>query len=301
MMPLSASAAPTINAGSFSSVAGKITANSGIVIPSMIKPLPDKKPIPDEVELPILMYHHIDEVGDGAVTISEALFEEHIEYLTSNGWTPISFDELIAYTDGEGSLPEKPIIIVFDDGYESNYSLAFPILSKYNAKATVCVIGVSIGKSTYKDTEQPIIPHFDWEAARELVDSGLVSIQHHTYDMHMSALYETGILRSSALKLQNETDEEYAAALTADYNKLSALIESELGYTPNVFAYPNGQYDDSAEELLHSLGARVTLTTDTGINVVRRGDSGSLYLLKRYTMNQNTDLETLQLYLDGQE
>lgn len=258
-----------------------------------------RKSVPAKVTLPVLMYHHVAEEGDSSATISEKLLEEHLSALKENGYEAVSFAELIDYVDGKSGLPSKPVAIVFDDGYESNVTLALPLLEKYGAKATVCVIGWSVGKTEYKDTGKPIIPHFDWDGARKLIDSGLVTIGMHTYDMHQSPDYESGTVRERAVKLDGESDEDFITALTEDYQKLSGEIERELSYVPTIFAYPHGKWDELSESTIRALGARVTMTTDAHLNEIKRGDSDSLYLLGRYTMNETVSAEELIRLISG--
>ncbi len=254
----------------------------------------------EEQNVPILMYHHILDKGDASVTIAEDLFRQHMDYLDENGWTPVSFDELIACVDCGEKLPEKPCVIVFDDGYTSNYKTAYPILKEHNFKATICVIGSYVGKNTYKDTDKPIIPHFNWEQAREMVDSGLISIQSHTYDLHMHAPFETGgNIHENVLKLENETEADYRKLLLSDYVASVKNIRRALGTEVNVFAYPSGKWDRRSESILRSAGVRVTLTTAVGTNTVRTYDKESLYLMKRYTMNDLIDLPSLEICLSG--
>ena len=73
------------------------------------------------------MYHHLDEQGDGNATVSAEGFRRQMELLKTEGYTPISLQQLADFSQG-GKLPEKPVLITFDDGYTSNYMLAYPIL-----------------------------------------------------------------------------------------------------------------------------------------------------------------------------
>lgn len=255
---------------------------------------------PPVVAVPVLMYHHLDQTGDSVVTVSQQLFEQQLDYMEENGYTTVSFDELIAYVnDEDAELPQKPVAIVFDDGYESNYLLAYPALKARGDKATICVIGSCVGKNTYKDTGAPMLPYLTWDQAREMSDSGLVEIGSHTFDMHQYAPLETGTPRESAVPLPGESDADFTAKFCEDYTKNDSLIYDNLGYNVKVFAYPNGKYTELSEKLVRSMGAKVTLTTRVGMNYISKGKPESLYLMRRYSINEDTDVETLQSYLDG--
>lgn len=246
-----------------------------------------------QTELLILMYHHVDTAGDGNVTVSADTFESHICRLESDGYTAVSFSDVIAYSDGNGTLPEKPVCIVFDDGYESVFSLAFPILKKHSVKAAVCLIGANMGCDTYKDTEVGMIPHLSWEQVHLMHDSGLIEFGSHTYDMHMYAPLETGRVREYAVPLPDESKDAFGAVLTADHNAMCALFNKNLGYTPYVFAYPHGKSDPASEDTLRREGVRVTLTTENGVNILKRGESSPLYLMYRYNMNEYSDIDAI--------
>ena len=87
---------------------------------------------------------------------------------------------------------KKPVVITFDDGYLSNYQYAYPILKETGMVATIFVIGATVGNTEhYKNTNYPITPHFTFQQGAEMVASGIISIQSHTYDMHQWAPYET--------------------------------------------------------------------------------------------------------------
>lgn len=252
-------------------------------------------------QVPILMYHHVEDAPSGGETISTAAFEAQIRALAENGYTAVSFDELEAYVYEGAALPEKPVVITFDDGYLSNYELAYPILQQYQMKATIFAIGVSLGKDTYKDTENPILPHFSAGQAAEMAASGLISIQSHTYDMHQWAPYETGgTVRENILPLPGETEEAYAAALTEDFTKSRALLEAATGEPVDVLAYPGGVYSTLSQWVLETLGVRVTLSTNSGVNTVVRGLPQTLYAMKRLAMDDSVTADRLLSLLDAE-
>ena len=250
----------------------------------------------DEIStrVPILMYHHLSENVTNSEMVSPELFEAQIRALSEAGYTGVSFDELQAYVLRGEPLPDKPVVITFDDGYESNYTLAYPILQKYSMKATIFAIGVSFGKDHYKDTDYAITPHFGAAEAAEMTASGLISIQSHTYDMHQWPPYETGsAVRENILQLSGESEADYVQALTEDFTRSRALLEGATGQTVDVLAYPAGQYSTLAQVTLQSLGVHVTLSTNPGVNTVVKGLPQTLYAMLRFGITEDVTPEAL--------
>ena len=251
---------------------------------------------PDEIsaQVPILMYHHLSEDVTNSEMVSPEQFEAQIRALSEAGYTGVSFDELQAYVLRGAPLPEKPVVITFDDGYESNYTLAYPILQKYGMKATIFAIGVSFGKDHYKDTDYAITPHFGAAEAAEMAASGLISIQSHTYDMHQWPPYESGsAVRENILPLPGESEEAYVQALTEDFTRSRALLEDAAGQPVDVLAYPAGQYSTLTQVTLQSLGVHVTLSTNPGVNTVVRGLPQTLYAMLRFGITEDVTPEAL--------
>ena len=245
--------------------------------------------------LPILMYHHFDEDVANDMTVSPAVFEEHMRALSEAGYTAIDFYELCDYVENGTPLPENPICITMDDGYLSNYEIAYPILQKYDMKATVFAIGSMLGLSNYPLTGYPITPYFTWEQAKDMQSSGAVDIQCHTYDMHHYAPYEDGAreVRENILPLDGESDRDYERFLASDISRFVAMSEKKLGKAPFALAYPNGECNAESEKILHSLTFKVTLTTNPHSNIIRVGDECSLHRLGRYTVTNGISANEL--------
>ena len=250
----------------------------------------------DEIstQVPILMYHHLSEDVTNSEMVSPEQFEAQIRALSEAGYTGVSFDELQAYVLRGEPLPENPVVITFDDGYRSNYTLAYPILQKYGMKATIFAIGVSFGTDHYKDTDYAITPHFGAAEAAEMTASGLISIQSHTYDMHQWPPYETGsAVRENILQLSSESEEAYVQALTEDFTRSRALLEGATGQPVDVLAYPAGQYSTLTQVTLQSLGVHVTLSTNPGVNTVVKGLPQTLYAMLRFGITEDISPEAL--------
>ena len=199
-------------------------------------------------------------------------------------------------------LPQKPILITFDDGYLSNYTLAFPILQKYRMKATIFVIGATMGNTEhYKDTDYPITPHFSAQQAREMVASGLISIQSHTYDMHQCKAFDgTGTARETILPLDGESEADYRAALTEDCQQMRRLLEKSIGETNiHVLSYPGGYYNTLAQVTLLENGFDMTFTTEMVSSTLLKGLPQSLLDLGRYNINQAVSVEQLLAWVSS--
>lgn len=253
------------------------------------------------VQVPILLYHHIaDETNENTVT--EEQFRSEMELLDRLGYHTVTFDEMAAYVEKGKELPEKPVCITFDDGYRSNYEIAYPILKEYGMKATIFAVGSTLGNTErYKDTEHPITPHFTEEEAREMVDSGLISIQSHSYDMHQWAPYETGdAVRTNVLRLEGESEGDYIAALTADYEKSKEQLEGITGRKVDVFSYPGGAYDDLSQYVLKTLGVKASLSIRSGTATLVKGLPQSLYAMKRFYVTPDTTEEEFLGWIGGE-
>lgn len=233
--------------------------------------------------VPILMYHAFTE--DPRTVTSEVAyvkdFEEQIAALKEAGYHPVFYQDLVDYVHRGTALPENPIVITMDDGYQSDLDLAAPILEREGFRATIAVIGCSVGKDTYKNTGTPINPHFALEDAAPYVESGVLDIQTHSYDMHQVKKLDGEDCRFGVLRLEGESEESYAKALTADFLRSKEQLASALDVDCNVYTYPYGVCDELSESVLRGLGIQVSVTVEPGVNRIVRDRPESLYRLKR--------------------
>ena len=237
----------------------------------------------------ILMYHHLAEVAVNDYTITPESFEQQMQWLVYHGFNTVSLRDLYDFVHYGTELPENPVVITFDDGYLSVYEYAFPFLYRYGLKASLFVIGAHVGTSYYKDTGHPTIPKFCFEQARTMVNSGLIEIQSHTYDMHQWAPFEPGPAREDILIMYGETYVDYIAVLTNDHLQISYLVESATGQKVFAVAFPLGRYDELSLEVLQSIGVSVTLRSVRGVNIISEGYPESLHLLSRNNIVDSLD------------
>ncbi len=228
------------------------------------------------VDIPILMYHSVLKSKKGNYSVSPTMLENDIQYLKSHGYEAIFIQDIINYCQGITLLPQKPVVLTFDDGHYNNYFYAYPILKEYNFKANLNVIGCFTDYSTTSgDIDNPNYSYVTWSEIKTLHDSGLFEIGNHTYNMHK---YKP---RFGIKKIYNESDEDYEKALSDDVLKLENKLQQECGFTSNVFAYPFGEYSKESEKILRNIGFKAFLTCNEGINKVYKGNTAVLSHLKR--------------------
>ena len=129
------------------------------------------------LEIPILEYTSVIERAkeDMRYCTTAEKFERDLRDLLENGYTPVSLSEYASFREGGGSCPEKTFAVVFSGGYDTNYSVAFPILKRLGVCASIFVATELIGVTSYPRMRD-FTPHFGWEEAQEMIDSGLVHI-----------------------------------------------------------------------------------------------------------------------------
>ena len=129
--------------------------------------------------------------------------------IRDSGYTAVTISDLIAYQEGRKELPQKPIMITFDDGYYNNYSYAFPLLKKYDMKAVISVIGRYTDEySASMEKMNNNYSQLTWDQIREMMDSGYVEFANHSYDMHSDTT------RRGVKKKYQEATGEYRMAIT---------------------------------------------------------------------------------------
>lgn len=231
-----------------------------------------------EKRLPVLMYHLIlkNPGNSNKFIVPQSAFEEDLKYIKNHGYTTILVQDLIDYTENKKDLPEKPILLTFDDGAFNNYLYAFPLAKKYEAKFVFSPIAKEAERYTKAHDENPTYSHANWEKISEMSKSGLVEIQNHTYNMHSNKNSRIG-----CTKKRNESVEEYKQKLSEDIRKSQELISQNTGVTPTAFFYPYGAKSDCSEEILKSLGFKATFLCESKVNIISKNPE-CLFGLKRF-------------------
>ena len=219
--------------------------------------------LPEDVNVPVLMYHAVSDNmwGIGELFVSPSDMEKQLVYLTENGYDPIWFQDLEHVEDYD-----KPVILTFDDGYDDNYTELFPLLQKYQVKATVFVIGNAMGNS-HKMTEEQV---------KELSDSGLVTIQSHGYTHH-------------DMDVMGEEELEY------ELGETWRIITRVTGKIPSVLCYPTGRYSSLTIEVgekYYNFGLKM----NGGLYNTSTNDP---FEVNRYYISRYTDIYSFAAYIEN--
>jgi len=221
-------------------------------------------------------------------SISTADLLQQLEWLAAHDYTAVRIDDLLAAQAGERPLPERAVLLTFDDGLASVRERVLPLLRLYDFPAVVSIVGAwtetaGAGPSAYLGDGSRARRYATWDDLRELVDSGLVEIASHSYAGHTFVPSDPqGNLGQSYVTRRFESDprepgrgareEEaaYLARVNKDLERNLDLIEQRLGLRPRVMTWPYGRSNGAIETLASELGATVTLGLRKGVATAER-------------------------------
>ncbi|MCF6465090.1 polysaccharide deacetylase family protein [Clostridium sp. Cult2] len=234
-------------------------------------------------KIPVLMYHHLLKQEDiekynwskNSSVLSVETFEKQMDYLYENGFYTATLDELQSFIDGEIILPEKSVVITFDDGYYSNALYAYPIMKKYNFRGTIFMLGYRV------DNIQALFDPSDTQSLsvnETYKYEDVFDYESHTYELHDED--------ENGEKLIISSDKETI---------INDLIKSKELLNAKYFAYPYGAYDENTIEYLKQTGYEMAFTIEPGY-VTKDLDK---YELTRFSISPNTPLSRFKRIVNG--
>jgi peptidoglycan/xylan/chitin deacetylase (PgdA/CDA1 family) len=197
---------------------------------------------PTDYRIPIIMYHYVEYVKDSGDTIRKkldivpSLFEGQLKALNEANYISYFVKDIPSIFDGSIVSAPKSIVLTFDDGYEDFYTSAFPILKKYQMKATIYIIVDLINKKGFLNDKE----------ISELIDSGLVEIGSHTLD-HVYLKTASQVLAEKQIKESKK------------------ILESRFKIKVETFAYPTGAFNQNTINLVKDAGYTAALSVIPGI------------------------------------
>lgn len=193
------------------------------------------RPPPAAIDIPILVYHHVvPDHAQGVLYVTPDGFERQLRYLRDNFYQSVSFTDLADCLEYGAPLPERPVILSFDDGWENQFQYGFPLLQKYGFSGTFFVVSGYIDHQNFMTTDQ----------LRTMMDAGMTIGCHSRTHPTLSSL-------GSAARLKDEVAGS------------KAWLEDHFGIAIDTFAYPYGAYSSAVIAAVKAAGFRTARTVDT--------------------------------------
>ena len=249
-----------------------------------------------------LCYHEVESdhsSGMTATAVRAGDLAAQLAWLQASGYHPISLQQVVDARNGGAPLPEKAVLLSFDDGKKDVYTRVFPLLKLFRFPAVVALVGHWLdvpegGTVDYDGKSLPRNAFVSWQDVREMQRSGLVEIASHSYNLHRSVLANPqGNAQPSATSRlyadgAYEADEAYLARLHADLRRNRDLIERQTGVAPRAVVWPYGRSNGAAKQLAEELGMPIGLTLVDGRNTA----ATPLSSLKRYLIEDSPSLQS---------
>jgi biofilm PGA synthesis lipoprotein PgaB len=267
---------------------------SGIILAVLAALMFMAQPAPASDTFLTLVYHDIPKTPIVNDDISRKDFIDQLEFLRSHGFTFVSPAQILAAKEGKAKLPEKAVLLTFDDTYVSFYTFVFPALKRYGAHAVLSVVPSWIeypGTMEYRNKR-----FMNWREIREVADSGLVTIASHSWGLHrMVQSNPAGNMEPAPSTFaylpalgRYETDEEFRERVQSDLARSIGVLTARLGKRPLILTWPYGAFNKIGIEEAKRLGFEMTLTLEDGYSSL-----SSLDRLKRYYLQTEADWPAL--------
>src|SRR6266446_3704685 len=216
------------------------------------------KPVVDQTAQTLIFCYHrlVDKVRYPGTEITPAAFEAQMKELKDKGITVISMQDLLAWKRGEKNIPPRCAVITFDDGWKSQYAVAWPILKKFGYPVTMFIYTEGVRGGSLGGGEA-----ITWEQLADMRDNG-VDIQAHTAthqdlrEGHTVMVIEPGGKRTK----KKLTGADYEQWVQNEVVGCKQLLEQRLGIKVNCFAVPFGNYNEHVKELARNAGYEAMFT-----------------------------------------
>lgn len=256
-------------------------------------------------EFTILSYHEISEKSetlDSSYAVTPANFEAQIQWFIKNGYHFVNIDAILKYRKNGKPLPDKAVLMTFDDGYASVYHNAFPIIKKYKIPVVIALVGSWLEAKEKVDFDSHMIARekfLSQSQLKEMVHSGFIEIASHTHSLHkgiagnpqgsMQPAVRTRQWLAQTQKYEDETS--YQKRVYDDLLKNNTFLEKYTGQKPHIIVWPYGHYNIEVRKIAEKLGMPIGLTLDDGSNT----RTTPLWGLRRILVEQKMTLKELEI------
>ncbi|WP_197974946.1 poly-beta-1,6-N-acetyl-D-glucosamine N-deacetylase PgaB [Phaeovibrio sulfidiphilus] len=252
----------------------------------------------------VLCYHDIGVLGSDRRYFSLSLenLKAHFQWLQDHGYTPVSVDRILEAAAGGPALPERAVLLTFDDGYRSFHQSVFPLLKARGWPAVYAPVGLWIDTPDGETVDFGGVPtdrsvFGTWDEIAEMAASGLVEIASHSWNLHRGVVANPrgNALPAAAYRIYDpatgtyEDDAAFRARVRADVDRMTRRIEAVTGRAPRVWVWPYGEASGETLGILAENHYRLALTLDRGL-----ASTGRLLDVPRYFVGNGDDSAALE-------
>lgn len=257
----------------------------------------------DATTLTVIGYHEITDHKDALIpsyAVTTQQFSEHIDWLQKNGYHFINVDQLLKAHQGKYTLPTKPVLLTVDDGYQSFYQNAYPIIRAKKIPVVLAVVGSWLEpkadqKVDFGGDEIARNKILSWNELKEMQNSGFVEIASHSYHLHRGVTANpqansepAAITRIYDLKTKTyESDASYRTRVYQDLKKNNDLLKAHGLRSPRVMVWPYGRYNMQLVQISKQLGMPITITLDDGADHAKQSIQNMGRILIQGNMSTN--------------
>lgn len=240
-------------------------------------------------------------------TITRSRLIEHFNLISVGGYHPVSLQQIIDAKAGGQPLPDKAVLLTFDDGYRSFYEIVFPLLKLYGFPAVQAVVGSWLdvpagGRVPYGNTTLPRERFLSWEQVRTLDESPLVEIASHSYNLHYGVSgnpmgNEQAAAVTSIWNAQSgyESEAAYLERIRQDMAQTQRRFQEQVGHSPRMMVWPYGAYSEATLDIAAEYGMTYTFSLLSAPNQLR----DPMRVMNRYLIDQETSLQTIDEILSN--
>ncbi len=205
----------------------------------------------EEGSIPVFAFHRFGDSRYPSTNIEMETFKKQLQYLQENNYTVLALGEALERLDND-NLPEKPVVLTVDDGYSSFYENAFPLLQEYGYPATIFINTSHVGGKGY----------MNWEQLKKLDKAG-IEIGNHSHD------------HPHFVNFENPSEK-----FKQDVTQAQKLFKTHLGFKPELFSYPYGEYTQNLAETAKNMGFKAATAQRSGV----LGSATNRYAIPRFPM-----------------
>ena len=276
----------------------------GMAAVGMTQAVSAKKPKINPTTLTVIGYHEVTDDKDALIpqySVTTAHFEEQVRYLQKNGFHFISVDQLLKAHQGKISLPEKPVLLTVDDGYENFYQNVYPFVKANKVPVVLAVVGSWLEPKpnqmvNFGDEEIARNKILTWAQLKEMSQSGYVEIASHSYNLHRGIIGNpqgnsepAATTRFYDAKTKTyEGDGAYAKRIYDDLKKNNDLIKAHGIPSPRVMVWPYGRYNLETVRIAKELGMPITVSLDDGPVYLKKSLGAINRILVEHDMTLNS-------------